>query len=173
MSIRKTFLRDGEPVDVAAERVAGDHWRVRVGDRVHEFRLAPLDAGGIRMVPVGGDAKPACTAFGAQAGKSYMVRVAGRTFTLDEPQKGRARGGAAGGDGAIRAPMTGTVLAVSCKPGDEVAADQTLVVVTAMKMEHKLVAGIAGVVEKVETTVGATVEQGALLVEVRAKKESK
>jgi biotin carboxyl carrier protein len=109
---------------------------------------------------------------GAQAGKSYMVRVAGRTFTLDEPQKGRARSGAAGGDGAVRAPMTGTVLAVSCKVGDAVTADQTLVVVTAMKMEHKLVAGVAGVVKRVDAAVGGTVEQGAVLVEVEPQKET-
>jgi geranyl-CoA carboxylase alpha subunit len=100
-----------------------------------------------------------------------MVRVAGRTTTLQEPQTGRARGGASGGDGVVRAPMTGTVLAVSCKPGDEVLADQTLVVVTAMKMEHKLTAGIAGVVKRVDAAIGQTVDQGAALVEVEPKKE--
>ena len=62
---------------------------------------------------------------------------------------------------------------VEVRAGDAVAADQTLAVLSAMKMEHKLVAGIAGIVEKVETTVGATVEQGTLLVEVSKKKESK
>jgi biotin carboxyl carrier protein len=60
---------------------------------------------------------------------------------------------------------------VSCKAGDVVAADQTLVVVTAMKMEHKLSAGIAGVVKRVDTAVGATVEQGASLVEVEPQKQ--
>ena len=171
MSFKKTWIRDGEPVAVTAERVAGDHWRVRVGDRVHEFRASALGDGGIRMVMVGADAQPACTAYGAQAGKAYMVRVAGRTTTLQEPQTGRARGGASGGDGVVRAPMTGTVLAVSCKPGDEVLADQTLVVVTAMKMEHKLTAGIAGVVKRVDAAIGQTVDQGAALVEVEPKKE--
>jgi biotin carboxyl carrier protein len=67
--------------------------------------------------------------------------------------------------------MTGTVLAVSCKAGDVVAADQTLVVVTAMKMEHKLTAGIAGTVKRVDTAVGSTVEQGASLVEVEPQKQ--
>lgn len=169
MSMRKIWLRDGEPVEVAAERVGGDHWRVRVGDRQHEFRVAPLGNGGVRIVPVGAEAEPACVAFGASTGKDYMVRVGGRTFTLQEPQAARARGGGAVGDGVVRAPMSGTVMKVMCTVGDEVAADQTLAVLSAMKMEHKLVAGIAGVVRKVAAVEGATVDQGSMLVEVEPK----
>ncbi len=171
MSFKKTYLRDGVRLEVEAQRVAGDHWRVRVGDAVHEFRAAALGDGGVRIVPLGATAKAATTAYGAKAGKAFMVRVAGKTVTLQEPETGRARGGASGGDGVVRAPMTGTVLAVSCKPGDLVAADQTLVVVTAMKMEHKLIAGIAGVVKRIDVAVGATVEQGAALVEVESQQQ--
>ena len=36
MTFKKTYLRDGAPVEVEAQRVSGDHWRVRVGDAVHE-----------------------------------------------------------------------------------------------------------------------------------------
>jgi biotin carboxyl carrier protein len=58
---------------------------------------------------------------------------------------------------------------VQCKVGDVVEADQTLAVLTAMKMEHKLSAGIAGVVRKVLAQEGGTVEQGSVLVEVEAR----
>jgi biotin carboxyl carrier protein len=169
MTFKKTYLRDGVPVAVEAQRLAGDHWRVRVGDAVHEFRAAALGDGGVRMVPVGPNAQAACTAYGAKAGKTYMVRVAGRTLTLHEPEASRARGGAGGSDGVVRAPMTGTVMKVQCKVGDVVEADQTLAVLTAMKMEHKLSAGIAGVVRKVLAQEGGTVEQGSVLVEVEAR----
>jgi biotin carboxyl carrier protein len=74
--------------------------------------------------------------------------------------------GAPGADGTIRAPMSGTVLDVHCKSGDTVAADQTLVVLSAMKMEHKLTAGLAGVVQSVAAKKGGTVDQGAVLVVV-------
>ena len=168
MTMRRTYLRDGEPVAVAAERVGGDHWRVRVGDETYEFRVASLGNGGVRIVPVGAEAEPACVAFGVSTGKAFMVRVGGRTFTLQEPRPGRARGAVAAGDGLVRAPMTGTVLAVLCKPGDEVDADQPLVVLSAMKMEHRLTAGIAGVVQRVDAAVGANVEQGSVLVAVEA-----
>jgi biotin carboxyl carrier protein len=50
--------------------------------------------------------------------------------------------------------------------GDVVAADPTLVVVSAMKMEHKLTAGIAGTVRSVAAKKGGIVDQGAELVVV-------
>jgi biotin carboxyl carrier protein len=108
-------------------------------------------------------------AYGAALAKGYMVRVDGRTWTLEAPAARRG-GGAAGGDGVVRAPMTGTVLEVACKPGDVVEARQTLVVVSAMKMEHKLTAGVAGVVRKVTAQKGGTVDQGAELVVVEPQK---
>jgi acetyl/propionyl-CoA carboxylase alpha subunit len=164
MSVQRTFVRDGEAVTVKAEPVGGDHWRVRVGDRGYEFRVAQLGDGGVRLVPVGVEAAPACVAYGVPAGKAFMVRVGGRTFTLESPE-GRRRD-VPGADGCVRAPMTGTVLGVSVREGDVVEADQTLVVLSAMKMEHKLTAGIAGVVRTVAASPGAAVEQGALLVQV-------
>jgi len=44
----------------------------------------------------------------------------------------------------VRSPMPGTVIAVHAVTGDTVSAGQTILVVEAMKMEHKLVAATAG-----------------------------
>ncbi len=165
MKITREFVRDGKTVAVTAEHVEGDRWRVRVGDAVHEFFAKERSDGGLRLQQVGDDAARACVAYGAPAAKAFMVRVDGHTHTLEAPAS--KRGGSGGGaDGTVRAPMTGTVLEVSCKPGDVVTADQTLVVVSAMKMEHKLTAGIAGTVRSVTATKGAIVDQGAALVVV-------
>lgn len=165
MSLQRTFVRDGEPVTVEAEPVGGDHWRVRVGDRSYEFRVALLGDGGVRLVPVGSEAAPACVAYGVPAGKAFMVRVGGRTFTLSAPD-GRRRGSDGADGGSVRAPMTGTVLSVHCQEGDLVTAEQTLVVLSAMKMEHKLAAGVRGVVRRVAASAGMTVDQGEVLVDV-------
>ncbi|MCY2955706.1 MAG: hypothetical protein NT107_01570 [Planctomycetota bacterium] len=168
MSLQRTYLRAGEPVEVKAERVGGDHWRVRVGNLDYEFRATARSDGGIRLVPVGGYAKAACVAYGARAGQAFMVRVAGSTHLLSAPQPRRK--GSLEATGVIRAPMTGTVMRVNCKVGDVVEADQTLAVLTAMKMEHKLCAGLAGIVRKVVASEGANVEQGTILIEVEASK---
>ncbi|WP_407709327.1 acetyl/propionyl/methylcrotonyl-CoA carboxylase subunit alpha [Arthrobacter nitrophenolicus] len=49
-------------------------------------------------------------------------------------------------DPAVRSPMPGTVVSVPVNDGDAVAAGQVLVSVEAMKMEHQLVAPLAGTV---------------------------
>ncbi len=49
-------------------------------------------------------------------------------------------------DPAVRSPMPGTVVSVPVKDGDAVAAGQVLVSVEAMKMEHQLLAPLAGTV---------------------------
>ena len=172
MKITREFVRDGKTVAVIAEFVEGDRWRVRIGDQVHEYSARALGDGGVRLQSLGEGADRAFVAYGAPLAKGYMVRVDGRTWTLEAPAARRGSGGS-GSDGVIRAPMTGTVLDVACKPGDQVTADQTLVVVSAMKMEHKLTAGVAGTVRKVVAQKGGTVEQGAELVVVEPTAEKK
>ncbi|MBL9028369.1 MAG: biotin/lipoyl-binding protein [Myxococcales bacterium] len=72
----------------------------------------------------------------------------------------------AGGEGTVRSPMPGRVVRVLVKEGDEVEAGAPVVVVEAMKMENELVAERAGTVKRVVTSAGATVEGGAVLVEI-------
>jgi biotin carboxyl carrier protein len=168
MKLQKQFVRGGETVAVTAEHVAGDRWRVRVGDAVYDVDALAVGDGGVRVVPVGEELEKAFVAYAAAAGADTMVRANGRTFVLAAPA-GRRGGGAAGGDGKVRAPMTGTVLDVLCKPGDVVAANQPIVVLSAMKMEHKLAAGVDGVVESVAAQKGGTVDQGAVLAVVTPK----
>ncbi|MBI5256131.1 MAG: ATP-grasp domain-containing protein [Burkholderiales bacterium] len=65
-----------------------------------------------------------------------------------------------------RAPVAGTVAAVSVRPGDAVAEGQPLVCVEAMKMEMWLNAAAAGRVVAVHVQARDAVEAGAVLVEL-------
>jgi acetyl-CoA/propionyl-CoA carboxylase biotin carboxyl carrier protein len=53
----------------------------------------------------------------------------------------------------IRTPMPGTVVAVAATSGDSVEAGQLLITIEAMKMEHKMLASIPGVVT-IDVTTG-------------------
>jgi len=165
MKLSREFVRDGETVAVHVESIEGDRYRVRVGEHIYEYDARALADGGVRIQRLGEDAKGS-VAYGAGSQQAYMVRVDGKTHALQAPASRRSGGAGGRSDGTVRAPMTGTVLEVLCKLGDVVEADQTLVVVSAMKMEHKLTAGVAGTVQSVATEAGATVDQGAELVVV-------
>jgi 3-methylcrotonyl-CoA carboxylase alpha subunit len=78
----------------------------------------------------------------------------------------QAEGGAREGDGAIRAPMNGRLVAVAVADGETVEAGQRLAVVEAMKMEHALVAPYAGIVRGLEAALGDQVEMGATLMRI-------
>ena len=56
-------------------------------------------------------------------------------------------------DPEVRSPMPGTVVSVAVSNGDTVAAGQVLLSVEAMKMEHQLVAEVAGTVH-ISVTAG-------------------
>ena len=66
--------------------------------------------------------------------------------------------------GAPVAEMPGTIVAVLVKPGDTVAAGDPLVILEAMKMEHRVIAPSAGVVGDVRVSVGQRVDAHQVLV---------
>jgi 3-methylcrotonyl-CoA carboxylase alpha subunit len=68
------------------------------------------------------------------------------------------------GDGLVRAPMHGKLLAVLVAPGAHVTKGQRLAIIEAMKMEQSLLAPVAGRVTEVAATPGSQVAEGARIV---------
>ena len=69
---------------------------------------------------------------------------------------------AAGGGPA--APVPGTVVSVEVAAGDDVTEGQTLIVLEAMKMEHRITAATDGVVDEVLVNTGDSVDAHQVLV---------
>ena len=68
------------------------------------------------------------------------------------------------GTRAVRAPLTGTVVALEVAAGDAVHAGQALAVLEAMKLEHLVEAPEAGIVRGLAAAVGDLVNEGHTLV---------
>lgn len=73
-------------------------------------------------------------------------------------------GSSSGGSKVIEAPMPGKVISVKVKPGDEIKANQVVVVLEAMKMENEIMSEAAGKVKEIKVRPGEAVEGGQALV---------
>ncbi|WP_071872693.1 acetyl/propionyl/methylcrotonyl-CoA carboxylase subunit alpha [Atopomonas hussainii] len=74
--------------------------------------------------------------------------------------------------GGLTAPMNGNIVHIAVKPGDNVEAGATLVVLEAMKMEHSIRAPQAGTVQALFCAVGEMVSEGSVLVELATQESS-
>jgi propionyl-CoA carboxylase alpha chain len=72
-----------------------------------------------------------------------------------------AAGAAAAAAGSLASPLPGIVRRVAVRPGERVAAGALLVVVEAMKLEHRIGAPTAGRVREVLVAEGQEVDAGA------------
>jgi 3-methylcrotonyl-CoA carboxylase alpha subunit len=75
------------------------------------------------------------------------------------------------GDGTVKAPMHGKVLAILVEAGAVVAKGERLAVVEAMKMEHALVAPIDGTVSEISAAIGAQVAEGAKIMTIESRED--
>jgi len=90
--------------------------------------------------------------------KEYEVELKGRAGA--RPKAAPKKKASAGGTGAVLSQMTGRVIRVEAKVGNEVKEGDVLLVVEAMKMENEITAPVAGVVKEVSVTAGARVAEG-------------
>jgi biotin carboxyl carrier protein len=63
-------------------------------------------------------------------------------------------------EGTVTAPMTGKIVSVKVKKGDQVKGGQVLCVVEAMKMENEIASSKAGSVKEVYVSDGSSVSEG-------------
>jgi acetyl/propionyl-CoA carboxylase alpha subunit len=102
--------------------------------------------------------------------QGFALQIGGRTYDVETVRKRRGRGDEGdsfvGGRWTLVAPLTGVVVEVRVTPGQQVAQNDVLVVVEAMKMLNELRARVAGEVGAVHIAERDRVEIGARLIEV-------
>lgn len=96
------------------------------------------------------------------------VRMEGQTYALRRPDYSHGSDAIASGDGSVAAPMPGSVLNVLVAEGGQVEAGEGLIVLEAMKMEHRLTAPISGTIKAINVTPAQQVRGGDVLIEIDA-----
>ena len=95
----------------------------------------------------------------------YVLRQ-GRQTVVRRADLGAGDLDHADGDGRIKAPMHGKVLALLVGDGERVEKGQRLAIIEAMKMEHALTAPRAGRVAGIAVAAGSQVAEGARLMTI-------
>jgi biotin carboxyl carrier protein len=165
VTYNKDFARDGQRLRVQVKPLGSHRFQVQIGDKTYKVEARLLPDGRVRLHGDGQDHEVAVAQ--TSGGKATQVRVDGKTWSLESFQADRAVPESAK-DGLVEAPMTGTVLRLPVIIGADVKAGDTVLILTAMKMEHRLMAGITGRVMEVHVKEGDTVDQGALLLRIEA-----
>jgi acetyl-CoA/propionyl-CoA carboxylase, biotin carboxylase, biotin carboxyl carrier protein len=151
--IETEFTAELEPQDAAVIEADAERSRLTV------------EVGGKRLEVT----LPAALALAAPAGSAPSAPAGGR------PSSRRARAGRAGqaggagqrGGDSLVTPMQGTIVKIVAAEGQQVSADDTVVVLEAMKMEQPLKAHKAGTVTGLAVEVGQTVTAGTEICEIK------
>jgi 3-methylcrotonyl-CoA carboxylase alpha subunit len=97
-----------------------------------------------------------------------VVVVGGRQYHVALPRHEASGATGAGGDGSVRAPMNGRMVAVFVALGERILKGARVAAMEAMKMEHNLTAPIDGTVAEIAMAPGAQVAEGATVLRIEA-----
>jgi len=105
--------------------------------------------------------------------KKYVVNTIYRSYEIElidaarRYERSRLSGTHADAENQIIVPMPGKIVSVFVKPGQEVKEGETLVIVSAMKMESEYKSGKDAVVKSVNVKDGDTVDGGLVMIELQ------
>jgi acetyl/propionyl-CoA carboxylase alpha subunit len=106
-------------------------------------------------------------------GDGWQVLLHGRlyTITVEDEREKRLRAAAGGkvadrGEFHLKAPMPGLVIGMPVKDGDKVEKGDVLLILESMKMQNELKSPRAGIVSRIRTSIGESVEQNQTLMSV-------
>ncbi|MEQ9451313.1 MAG: biotin carboxylase N-terminal domain-containing protein [Pseudomonadales bacterium] len=158
---RLTFSFGDEPVAVAYQRDRSGEFNFEINGQTCAVACLQADDGIVEMVVDGRRLQLKSQ----RSGDRWYVQGSRGALTLTE-QPRYPLAGLEEADGGQVAPMPGAVLALEISSGDRVRKGDLLLILEAMKMEHRITAPRDGAVEAVHVAVGDQVENGQLLVTI-------
>ena len=144
-------------------------YKVKIDDKEYEFDVEKVEEGvysvlhdhkSINMEMIEGDAP-----------NKYNVNTSSDYYEIeiiDAAQRYRsdAVGDLESGDRFISSPMPGKVVKILLNEDDKVEQGQTVIIISAMKMESEYKSPFDGVVKKIFVSEGKAIEGGENLVEI-------
>jgi acetyl/propionyl-CoA carboxylase alpha subunit len=138
-----------------------------VEGRELRFRAWPIDDNTL-LLEVDGRRVPVHF---ATDGTATHLFIRGETYLVEDQAALRVKRKGQDVARLVTPPMPASVIRILVAEGAQVKQWEALLVVSAMKMESTLAAPYAGRVKKINTTVGAQVKPGDVLVEIEPEKE--
>jgi acetyl-CoA/propionyl-CoA carboxylase, biotin carboxylase, biotin carboxyl carrier protein len=144
--------------------VSGNYTTGFIAERMRRLEIQPATIG-----ETGGASEKRAREVEVEVnGKLFRVRVFGDEGATGGPPRRRRgeRRRASTSESAVRAPMQGTIVKVLVEKGQEVAADEPVCILEAMKMESEVRSQKAGTVSEIRVEAGQTVRSGETLISV-------
>ncbi|WP_439105559.1 acetyl/propionyl/methylcrotonyl-CoA carboxylase subunit alpha [Congregibacter sp.] len=155
---------DDDRASVSVLSQGRECFAVAVGETQRQLELVDASAEGSLRVAVDGIQVDVAYSFVDQATVAMQCR--GRAFVLENQYARSAGDRDAEGSRTVAAPMHGNLLALRVAVGDSVSRGDELAVMEAMKMEHRLLAQIDGVITAVYGVEGEQMAAGAVVLEI-------
>lgn len=143
---------------------------IMVDDKVYKVDLMHNDEGSFSILE--NNRSHNISLIPTQKPKTYTAHTLYETYDLEiidaEARyiRNRGEGTIAQTEKQISAPMPGKIVKVLVKEGESVLAGQTVVIMSAMKMESEYKAAVDGVIKAVHVAEGITVEANQVLIEI-------
>jgi len=156
---------DGNNVRAIVTQTGAQQFTVHVAEQTHTLTAVTQDAHSARVIVDQILQNVHC----ARDGHTLCLHWAGLPYQVQDLTRAvGAKPGEQGGDGKVRASMNGRVVAVLVAVGERVQAQQALVTLEAMKMEHVHAAPVAGTVTAVHVATGDQVPASRVVVEIQS-----
>jgi geranyl-CoA carboxylase alpha subunit len=99
-------------------------------------------------------------------GATLHLDDGGAVYRFEDVTYAPAETSSAGSDGVVRAPMNGLLRAIDVSEGMAVTAGQPVAILEAMKMEHRILAPIDGIISSVSVGAGVQVAARDVLLRI-------
>ena len=145
----------------------GNVWDVTEGERIDRIEVVSIRDGEAVVVLNG---RREVVPFLADRDEIQFV-LRGETYCAEVSSATGRRSRQRHRDHSLSAPMPGVVLQVLVRLGDQVTRGDTLIIMEAMKMEHRLTAPEDGSIDAVLCSEGMMVQPGVDLISIKPREQ--